>query len=256
MIVDTNVHLGRWPFRGSPWNTTEAIVGRLKAADVTEVWAGSCEALFDKDLAGVNERLVRECRRCGEGILLPFGSVNPRLPDWRDDLRRCHESHGMKGIRLYPGYHAYKLDDAAALELFDLAAARKLLVQIVVQMEDIRTQHPLMQVQPVDISALAAIIPKRPGLKVQILDASGQIPEQLLVSLARSNQVKFDIAMVEGLGGVARFLEKAGPGAVLFGSHFPLFYLESARLKVRESGLSEADAEALQSGNARRLLSA
>jgi len=252
MIVDTNVHLGRWPFRGSPWSTTAAIVGKLRSADVTEAWASSCEAPFDKDLAGVNERLVRECRRAGEGILLPFGSVNPKLPDWRDDLRRCHASHGMKGIRLYPGYHDYKLDDPAALELFELAAARKLLVQIVVQMEDPRTQHPLMQVPPVEITPLAALVPKRPELKLQILNSSSIVSDQVLVPLARSNQVGFDIAMIEGLGGLARFVEKTGVNADLSGSHFPLFYLESAILKIREGGFSQADTTAIQSGNARR----
>lgn len=254
MIVDTNIHLGRWPFRGSPWSTTAAIVAKLSSANVGEAWAGSCEAPFDKDIAGVNERLVRECREARNVMLRPFGTVNPRFPDWRDDVRRCHESHGMKGIRLYPGYHAYKLDDALALELFDLAAARKLLVQIVVQMEDIRTQHPLMQVAPVDLTPLAAIIPKRPKLKLQVLNGPNTIPDPLLVPLARSKQVTFDIAMVEGLGGVARFVEKAGADAVLFGSHLPLFSLESAILKIREGGFSEADAWALESGNARRLI--
>lgn len=252
MIVDSNVHLGRWPFRSSPWNTTAAIVARLRSANVSEAWAGSCEAPFDKDVGGVNERLVRECREAGEGILLPFGTVNPRLPDWRDDLRRCQESHGMKGIRLYPGYHACKLDDAATLDCLDGAAARKLLVQIVVQMEDVRTQHPLMQVAPVDLTPLAGIVPKRPELRLQVLNCPNTIPDALLVPLARSKQVFFEIAMIEGLGGVGRFVEKAGAGAVLFGSHFPLFYIESAILKIREAGLSEGDVTAIQSGNAKR----
>ena len=35
MIVDTNLHLGRWPFRGSPWTTTAAIVGKLRSGNDT-----------------------------------------------------------------------------------------------------------------------------------------------------------------------------------------------------------------------------
>lgn len=254
MIIDTNVYLGRWPFRSTPWNTTEAIVGKLRAAKVTQAWAGSCEAIFDKDLEGVNLRLVRECRQFGDGLLVPFGSVNPVLPDWKEDVRRCQETHGMRGIRLFPGYHNYKLDAPVVAELIELAASKKLLIQIVVQMEDARTQHPMMQVPAVDITPLATLITKVPALRVQILNSPAAISEQVLVTLARSKRVFFDFAMVEGVGGVARFAEKAGIDAVLFGSHFPLFYLESSILKVREGELAQTDEDAIQMGNAQRLL--
>lgn len=255
MIVDTNVHLGRWPFRSSPWNTTIAIAARLKSLGITQAWCGSCDAPFDKDLAGVNDRLVRECRQADDGFLLPFGSVNPLFPDWEDDLRRCHESHGMRGIRLYPGYHGYSLADSEIAELFDKAAVRKLFVQIVVQMEDLRTQHAKMQVPPVDLTGLPALVARWPGLRVQLLNATGTLPESILVPLARSNRVFFDIAMVESLGGVGRLVEKAGAAAVMFGSHFPLFYVESALLKIREAALADADTAAVQFINANRIVS-
>jgi uncharacterized protein len=254
MIVDTNVHLGRWPFRHSPWDSTASIVAKLKALHVVQAWCGSCEAPFDKDLAGVNARLARACRDVQEVPLLPFGAVNPHFPDWRDDLRRCHESHGMRGVRLYPNYHGYTLADPPLSELLEQAAARQLLVQLVVQMEDVRTQHPKMQVPPVDITPLPSLVAKIPSLRLQVLNAPGTIPEPILVPLARSGRVFFDIAMVEGLGGVGRFVESAGAAAVLFGSHFPLFYPESAVLKIREADLADGDAGAIQAGNARRIL--
>lgn len=255
MIVDTNVHLGRWPFRHSPWNTTAAIISKLKSLKITQAWCGSCDAPFDKDLAGVNDRLVRECAQAGDGLLLPFGCVNPKFPDWRDDLRRCHESHRMRGVRLYPGYHGYALGDDESVDLLKQTATRNLLVQIVVQMEDFRTQHPIMQVPSVDLTNMPSLVTKIPSLRVQLLNSTGVIPEQILVPLSRSSRVFFDIAMIEGLGGVAKVLEKTGPSAILFGSHFPLFYVESALLKIREAALSDVDTEAVQSVNARRILS-
>jgi hypothetical protein len=39
----------------------------------------------------------------------------------------------------------------------------------------------------------------------------------------------------------------------VFGSHFPLFYFQSAALKVREAGFGAADAKAISEDNARRL---
>ena len=160
----------------------------------------------------------------------------------------------MRGLRLFPGYHNYKLEAPVFAELLELAASRKMLVQIVAQMEDARTQHPLMQVPLVDMTPLATLVTQLPEVRVQILNSPAAIPEQLLVSLARSKRVFFDFAMIEGVGGVGRFADKTGIDAVLFGSHFPLFYLESSILKVRESDLPEDDAAAIRMGNAQRLL--
>ena len=70
-----------------------------------------------------------------------------------------------------------------------------------------------------------------------------------------AGNVYFDISMVEGVGGVARLAQKISIRRILFGSHYPLFYFESALLKVQESGLTEAQKKVIFEDNARRLLS-
>src|SRR5690625_3089421 len=116
LVVDTNVHISQWLFRDLKYGETSAMVSKLRSHGIREAWTGSYDALFHKNIDSVNARLAEACHQYGGGILVTFGTVNPRWPDWQEDLRRCDEEYGMRGIRLYPGYQNY------ALELPDFAA--------------------------------------------------------------------------------------------------------------------------------------
>jgi hypothetical protein len=63
------------------------------------------------------------------------------------------------------------------------------------------------------------------------------------------------MAMDEGIGGLARLIDATSPKRVVYGSHSPFYYFESALLKVRSAGLPRDQELALYEGNARALLS-
>ena len=187
---------------------------------------------------------------------MPFGSINPKLPDWKEDLRRCAEVHHMPGIRLHPNYHGYKLDDPDFARLLRLATERHLIVELALVMEDERMMHPLLRVEPVDIAPLDDLVKQTPGLRLVLLNALGKLRGQPLRDLIASGEVYVEVAMLEGVGGVANLLTQVPAERVLFGSHAPLFYFESAMLKLKESPLSEKQLRAIRRGNAQRLLAA
>ena len=253
-MIDTNVYLSRWPFRRLPGDEMELLVKTLRRSGVAQAWAGSFAALLHRDVAAVNLRLAEMCRRHGEGLLMPFGTVNPALPDWEEDLRRCDEQHGMPGIRLHPNYHGYALDHTAFESLLQQAAERGLLVQLALTMEDERTQHPLVQVPHVDTQPLAALMKKLPGLRLQLLGASRSLTVEKIGELAAVKNLYVEFSMLEGVGGIEKLLGRVSLEQVLFGSHFPLFYFESAVMKMQESVLGQFQREAIAHENAKRLL--
>ena len=252
-IIDSNVSLSRWPFRRLELDESPALVQRLRARGVIQAWAGSFDALLHKDVGGVNLRLADECQK-SKGFLLPFGAINPKLPDWEEDLRRCHEEFKMPGIRLHPNYHGYKLDDVSFSALLKQATERGLIVQLAVIMEDRRTQHPLVQVPPVDLNPLPKLLKQVPGARIQLLNALQTLHGPLLLSVMAAGEVFFEIATIEGVGGVGNLIKQLPASRVLFGSHAPFFIVESALLKMKESPLTDQQSAAIYRDNAKRLL--
>jgi predicted TIM-barrel fold metal-dependent hydrolase len=255
-IIDTNVYLSYWPGRQMGQGPTPELVAFLRSHGVVEAWAGSFDALLHKDIGGVNARLAEECSKHARDFLRPFGAVNPLLPDWEEDLRRCHEEFRTPGIRLHPNYQGYSLDHPAFARLLAMAAERKLVVQIVAWMEDERTQHPLLRVPLVDLTRLAPVLAKVPGVRVVILNGfiSVRLGQKVLAGLQAHRQVVFDLAMQEQLAGLKVLIDAVGLDRVVFGSYSPMFYFEAATLKLRESALTAEQSGPILFGNARRVL--
>ena len=254
MIIDVNADLSRWPFRRTPCDELPALIEKFRTHGVQQAWVGSLDGLFHRDVGGVNHRLAEACRQEQRVKLVPFGSVNPMLADWQEDLRRCAEEYKMPGIRLHPNYHGYALDEPVFAELLDLAARRGLIVQLALRMDDIRVQHRLMRIPDVDAKPLAALVKARPGLRLVVLNSMSILQEPDLRGLAATDRVWFEICMRESIGGVAKLIQSVPLARVLFGSHLPLFSLESAVFKMREAGLEEPQRQAIEHENAERLL--
>lgn len=264
-IIDTNVHLFDWPFRKLKYAGTKALVAKLRKHRIVQAWAGSYEGLLHKNLDGVNARLAEECQAHGEKMLLPFGTVNPALPDWEEDLRRCQEKYRMPGIRLYPSYHNYTLQTPEVARLMQLAQKRGLIVQLAVRMEDPRVHLPVMRTPAVDVSGLPEILTDLPNLKLQLLNAfngteplRGQAGQRLI----EKTQVLIDCSHVEGQVGLGKLIagdrDNGRPPLpverIVFGSHAPFFPCENAVFKLFESPLARPQLEKVMRGNAERFL--
>ena len=233
-IIDTNVSLFHWPFRRLPLDDTETLVAKLRSLGITEAWASSFEGIFHRDIRSVNTRLTEECARFPE--LQPIGVINPNLPGWPDDFRRCCEQHQMAGVRLFPNYHGYTLADDVFREFLAMAAEAGRFVQIAQTLEDRRTQSSLVHVEDVDLSPLPQIMQSVPRARVQILNLRPRANVVKMLQLI--DRITFDIARVDGTDGLAELLRLV-PERIAFGTHAPFLIPEAALIRLSENPLTD-----------------
>lgn len=261
-LVDTNVHLFQWPFRRLKYDRTAALAEKLRRHGVREAWAGSFEALFSKDLTGVNTRLVDACRHEGGGLFMPVGSVNPLWPDWEEELRRCHEIHRMRVVRLHPGYQGYSLDHPEFARLLQAATTRGLLVQIALELEDPRVHHPSFRFTPTPAAPLVSLLQQMPAARVQLLGSWQWMRVAQSRALQELPNVLHDVSNLEAVGAVGRVIDgthwsltgKVPVERILFGSHAPYFPVEAALFRMFESPLTLPQMQAIMAANARRVI--
>lgn len=271
-IIDTNVNLFQWPYRRLKYDNTPALVAKLRRHRISQAWAGSYEALLHKNINGVNTRLAEECRTRGEGMLIPFGTVNPAWLDWEEDLRRCQEVHRMPGIRLYPAFQHCGFENPEFVRLLKLAGDRGMIVQIVGEIEEPRVQHPNLALRNMALDSLAAALKAAPHTKVHLVHfgpliflSGGQVSQHARETIRNETGAYFDISRLEGNGILGRVLgvdEPLGPAAVgklplerlLFATNSPYFPVEASVIRLFESPLNQPQTLAVMQGNAKRLL--
>ena len=97
---------------------------------------------------------------------------------------------------------------------------------------------------------------------MQLLNADTVFRSRDVRALVERTRTAFDIAAVEGNGGISRLIEGGHPNyrgqvpveRLLFGTHAPLFPCESALLKLFESPLDRRQLDRIMHANARSLL--
>ncbi|MCC9607304.1 amidohydrolase [Blastopirellula sp. JC732] len=254
--IDVNVYVSRWPFRRLRYDTPGELTSLLRRHGITQAWTGSFDGVFHKDIGAVNRRLVETCGKQGDGLLAPFGSINPLLPEWQDELRLCAEQYKMPGIRLHPGYHGYDLKTPAFAELLKQAAERNLIVQLCGWLEDPRTQPALMRVPTVDLTPLTELAAANPDAKIVLINGVNLVGGKAQAELLSLPNVSSDIAQLETSEGITKLMKVMPAERILFGSYSPMFYFEAARLKLLESVLTAEQETAIRSASAQTLLPA
>ncbi|MBU0611085.1 MAG: amidohydrolase [Armatimonadetes bacterium] len=249
MTIDTNCHLGHWPFRKLAHADADGLLSLMDRYGVEQAWVGAFEGVFYRDCGQANRDLLK--RIAGhEDRLVPWATINPNFPAWEDDLREAMEA-GMVGVRLYPNYHGYALDAPCLSELL-ACLQNRLPVAVYHKFLDERLHHWTCLVPPVDMD-LAPLVGAFPQQRF-LLCGCGMPRAQALAEIIRRGHVYMEISRLEGVEGVRLLIDTIGLERVVLGSHAPYFTMAAAHLKLVESGLSDAERAHILQENPARLL--
>ncbi|MEG2570374.1 MAG: hypothetical protein RSA70_02970 [Clostridia bacterium] len=142
MRIDTGAYLGHWPFRKVVNNTAATLAPIALKNDITHMIVASINALFYKDTMEGNLELLEDVKSYNGPLeYIPFAVINPTYPEWENDMKKCINELGFKGVELAPAYHKYPLAGAEGVAAFKLAGELGVPVRVENEFENIRQHH-------------------------------------------------------------------------------------------------------------------
>ncbi|MGC1244446.1 MAG: amidohydrolase [Chryseosolibacter sp.] len=259
MLVDINAYIGHWPFLQLQYNHCRGLVDRMDRFGVDVSVVSNLNGIFYKNTQPANRELHDELKSSTKfrDRFIPFAVINPIYGGWRDDLETCVDKLGMKGVRLYPKYHDYTLDDPACIELVKRVRDRGLPVALSLRMVDNR-QRSWMDIEKEwalkDVMPIVKEVPDAKFLILNVANSTSLSPEE--TSLVQKSGVLMDTSG-RSLTNLADLLGRYGKDKFAFGTHAPILDYLTGLLRIESMRDSEADGktkELLRSGNAKRFL--
>ena len=266
MWIDINAYVGHWPFIQLQYNTCAAMVKKMDQFGVDLSVISNLNGIFYKNTQSANLELYAELKALGRHRerFLPFAVINPIYAGWQHDLEVCIKKLGMKGVRVYPKYHDYTIDDPALIELVKRARDMGVPVAFVYRMVDSR-QRSWMDIDYVvytpkpewSLKNIFPIIREVPDAQYMILNMANSM------SLEKEDHALFkkaDVLMDTSgriLSNLGNTLQTEGKERFAFGTHAPILDYLTGMLRIsalRDSEADDATRALLQSGNAQRFL--
>ena len=241
MIFDVNAWLGVWPFRSLRHNTPEKLVARMDRAGIDVAAVSQIEAVFHRNPQPANEKLAESVAPFGDRFVT-MATINPTIPNWRDDLAMCHETLGMRGVRLFPQYQGYEVAGPETRAVLEACAERGLAASIPHRLEDTREHHWIDPGKTVGLDQIADLVAAVPTATLIVPNGRG-FPHSALwqrtelrdkawyvdTSLAEVHYVLHrDLSRTREL---AEFIDQGGAEHLLFGTHLPFSYAGPALVK-------------------------
>lgn len=256
-MIDVNAYLGHFAFRQLRHNTAGGLLRLMDQKGVARAVVSSAAAITYRNSHSGNEELAAAIEGHRDR-LIPFAVLNPAYAGWRHDLRVCRDQFGMRGVRLYPHWHNYRLDSPQCLDFVRAAAGLGLVISIPFRVEDRRQQHWLIDVPDVAPQEAAALVRAAPEARFIFGNGSGFASSPLGrkdAGLPPNYWIEISLLTALVANEIGQLIANLGPERILFGSGMPFHYPDGALLKLEVLEAAESTKAMIREGNARRMLS-
>ena len=163
--IDVNCLVGNWPFRKIRKITFNDLKSIHEVNNMEYGYVSSLNSIFYNDPFEGDQDLHEIIKGTPYKHVL---TVNPELTWFIDNIEEGIKLFDIKGVRIYPGYHGYTLDNQPVERLCRILAEKKLPLFITIRMEDERLNY-LFQPRGIDKAELSHFLESHPENTVILL---------------------------------------------------------------------------------------
>lgn len=249
--IDVNCLLGHWPFRKIYKNTFDHLKQVHQKNNIKYGYVSSINSIFYNDPFEGDLELHEIIKDSPYKHIL---TVNPVLPGFKDDIESGIKLFGISGVRVYPGYHQYNLDNAAFLELCKILKYYNLPLFLSMRLDDERLDYIIKPAHLI-MEDMSIFLSKNTDLRVLLLTFRNEELLQFKDTLLAHPNAFYDTSgLKNNLFAVEKSIEDFGHNRMIYGSQHPLLCLKSTHLLVEKAELDEAIKEKILCKNVEAFL--
>lgn len=242
-VIDCHCHIGFWYNFHAPRNNAEGMLESMDALGVDTACV-TAHSSIGPDYRFGNDIVMDAVQRY-PGRFLGYATVNPNYADdMKNELGRCLQVEGMKGIKLHPSMHGCPIDYKNYHTAYETAEEKGYPVLIHVWGLD-------------DVMKVDKLAGQYPNAKFIMGHAGAEIPAMAyavdVVARCANAYVDLALSMVYE-GNVEWLVREMGSHKVLYGSDMPFFDPRPAFGRVVMADMSDEDKRNVLGLNMKRLL--
>jgi len=247
VLIDSNVHLGTWPFAPLPEYTAGKLVAHLSSQTIGHSLVSHLGAVFLPDPMPANRKLFKAVK--SYSAFTPVPVINPTLATWREHLETCLSAAPIRAVKIFPNYHNYRLTDRRLDQFVAALDEAKLKLILNVRLADERTQYFALRIKGIPPSQIASFL-LRFAEHHPLL--TGIYRPELKQLAGQCENFSADIAFCEWRNTIADLLTVLPPHRLLLGTCSPLLSTRAQVDKLRLAGISAKAKTLIGSINAKR----